>query len=290
MNKRFKSNNLHNNVTSSWLQKSLYQDIQKKWWKRFLLRIFISRIFSKIISFYLKSIFSRFHVKKIIVKNHIDTSLFHPSSFKSYNDFFVRTYKKINFDNSVSAFISPGEGQMCIFNINANSIFNIKNTPYHLRDLLKNDYLAEKYLNGFLVMLRLQVFDYHRYIFVDEGVQSKNNVKIQGRLHTVNPIAFKYFNVFSENSREYTILKTLNFGEIIQIEVGALLVGKINNHSIISFKKGQEKGFFSFGGSVIVLVIEPNKIKFNHLILNNSLIGIETKVNIGETIGFKLKQ
>ncbi|MDV3164167.1 MAG: phosphatidylserine decarboxylase, partial [Candidatus Phytoplasma australasiaticum] len=42
----------------------------------------------------------------------------------------------------------------------------------------------------FLVMLRLQVFDYHRYIFVDEGVQSKNNVKIQGRLHTVNPIAF----------------------------------------------------------------------------------------------------
>ncbi|MDV3171239.1 MAG: phosphatidylserine decarboxylase, partial [Candidatus Phytoplasma australasiaticum] len=168
--------------------------------------------------------------------------------------------------------------------------FNIKNTPYHLRDLLKNDYLAEKYLNGFLVMLRLQVFDYHRYIFVDEGVQSKNNVKIQGRLHTVNPIAFKYFNVFSENSREYTILKTLNFGEIIQIEIGALLVGKINNHSIISFKKGQEKGFFSFGGSVIVLVIEPNKIKFNQLILNNSLIGIETKVNIGETIGFKLKQ
>ncbi|MDV3177781.1 MAG: phosphatidylserine decarboxylase, partial [Candidatus Phytoplasma australasiaticum] len=120
--------------------------------------------------------------------------------------------------------------------------------------------------------------------------QHNQTPKIPAPTPTSNPLAIQYFNVFSENSREYTILKTLNFGEIIQIEIGALLVGKINNHSIISFKKGQEKGFFSFGGSVIVLVIEPNKIKFNQLILNNSLIGIETKVNIGETIGFKLKQ
>ncbi|MDO8059180.1 phosphatidylserine decarboxylase ['Crotalaria aegyptiaca' phytoplasma] len=289
MNFLFRTNNKHKQVTSSWLQKFLYQDIQKKWWKRFLLRIFISRIFSKIFSFYLNSIFSRIHVKKIIIKNRINTSLFTQNSFKSYNDFFIRVYKKINFDASHSTFISPGEGQIRIFNINADSFFNIKNTSYHLNDLLKNDYLVQKYLNGFLVMLRLQIFDYHRYIFVDQGIQDEKHVKIKGRLHTVNPIAFKYFNVFSENSREYTVLKTCNFGDIIQMEVGALLVGKINNHPIRSFQKGQEKGFFSFGGSVIVLLIEPNKIKFNQLILNNSQIGAETKVSIGETIGFKLK-
>ncbi|MFW8664431.1 phosphatidylserine decarboxylase, partial [Candidatus Phytoplasma citri] len=245
MNFLFRTNNKHKQVTSSWLQKFLYQDIQKKWWKRFLLRIFISHIFSKIFSFYLNSIFSRIHVKKIIIKNHINTSLFTQNSFKSYNDFFIRVYKKINFDASRLTFISPGEGQIRIFNINANSFFNIKNTSYHLNDLLKNDYLVQKYLNGFLVMLRLQIFDYHRYIFVDQGIQDEKHVKIKGRLHTVNPIAFKYFNVFSENSREYTILKTCNFGDIIQMEVGALLVGKINNHPICSFQKGQEKGFFS---------------------------------------------
>ncbi|MDO8057098.1 phosphatidylserine decarboxylase [Candidatus Phytoplasma gossypii] len=289
MNFLFRTNNKHKQVTSSWLQKFLYQDIQKKWWKRFLLRIFISRIFSKIFSFYLNSIFSRVHVKKIIIKNRINTGLFTKNSFKSYNDFFIRVYKKINFDASRSTFISPGEGQIRIFNINADSFFNIKNTSYHLNDLLKNDYLVQKYLNGFLVMLRLQIFDYHRYIFIDQGIQDEKRVKIKGKLHTVNPIAFKYFNVFSENSREYTILKTCNFGDIIQMEVGALLVGKINNHPIRSFQKGQEKGFFSFGGSVIVLLVEPNKIKFNQLILNNSQIGVETKVNIGETIGFKLK-
>ncbi|MDV3166143.1 MAG: phosphatidylserine decarboxylase ['Waltheria sp.' little leaf phytoplasma] len=289
MNFLFRTNNKNKPVTSSWLQKFLYQDIQKKWWKRFLLRIFISRIFSKIFSFYLNSIFSRIHVKKIIIQNRINTSLFTQNSFKSYNDFFIRVYKKIHFDASRLTFISPGEGQIRIFNINADSFFNIKNTSYHLNDLLKNDYLVQKYLNGFLVMLRLQIFDYHRYIFVDQGIQDEKHVKIKGRLHTVNPIAFKYFNVFSENSREYTVLKTCNFGDIIQMEVGALLVGKINNHPIRSFQKGQEKGFFSFGGSVIVLLIEPNKIKFNQLILNNSQIGVETKVNIGETIGFKLK-
>ncbi|MDO8064077.1 phosphatidylserine decarboxylase [Candidatus Phytoplasma bonamiae] len=289
MNFPFRSNEKHNQVKSSWLQKFLYQDIHKKWWKRFLLRIFISRLFSKIFSFYFNSIFSRIHIKNIIIKHQINTSLFTKNSFKSYNDFFIRTYKKINFDASRSAFISPGEGQIRIFNINAESIFNIKNTSYHLNDLLKNDYLVQKYLHGFLVMLRLQIFDYHRYIFVDQGIQDEKHVKIKGRLHTVNPIAFKYFNVFFENSREYTILKTFNFGDIIQIEVGALLVGQINNHPIHSFQKGEEKGFFSFGGSAIVLLIESNKIKFNQLILNNSQVGLETKVNIGETIGFKLK-
>ncbi|MDV3196859.1 MAG: phosphatidylserine decarboxylase [Pigeon pea little leaf phytoplasma] len=215
MNFPFRSNEKHNQLKSSWLQKFLYQDIHTKFWKRFLLRIFISRFFSKIFSFYFNSIFSRIHIKNVIIKHKINTSLFTKNSFKSYNDFFIRAYKKINFDASRSAFISPGEGQIRIFNINADSVFNIKNTSYHLNDLLKNDYLVQKYLNGFLVMLRLQIFDYHRYIFVDEGVQTKTNVKIKGRLHTVNPIAFKYFNVFSENSREYNILKTLNFGEII---------------------------------------------------------------------------
>ncbi|MGM1459003.1 MAG: phosphatidylserine decarboxylase, partial [Columbia Basin potato purple top phytoplasma] len=83
-------------------------------------------------------------------------------------------------------------------------------------------------------------------------------------------------------------LETKNFCTIIQIEVGALLVGKINNHPITSFQKGQEKGCFSFGGSTIILLIKKNKVIFEKIFIENSLKNIETKINIGDRLGYKI--
>ncbi|MDV3202491.1 MAG: phosphatidylserine decarboxylase [Candidatus Phytoplasma stylosanthis] len=121
---------------------------------------------------------------------------------------------------------------------------------------------------------------------MDDGIQKKENICfIKGKFHTINPIAFKYFNVFYENSREYNILHTINFGKLIQMEIGALLVSKINNHPIISFKKGQEKGYFSFGGSTIVLLLKKNVVFLENFILENSKKNIETKINLGDKIG-----
>ncbi|MDO8168049.1 phosphatidylserine decarboxylase [Candidatus Phytoplasma melaleucae] len=284
---KINKNNTDPKITSL-KQKILYHKIRKNWFKRFLLKIIVSKFFTKIISVYLKSPVSRIHINKMIKKTNIDINLFCKSEFYSYNDFFTRQYKKINFSKCSDDFISPGEGEICIYPINKKSIYNIKNTKYHLNDLLKNSRLADEYVNGFLVLLRLKDTDYHRYIFIDNGYQNKNTYKIKGKLHTVNPIAFQYFNVFKENSREYNILHTQNFGQIIQIEIGALLVGKINNHNIIHFKKGQEKGFFSFGGSTIVLLVKQDKVSFDQKIIKNTQNNKETKINIGEKIGLKI--
>lgn len=80
------------------------------------------------------------------------------------------------------------------------------------------------------------------------------NIRISGILHTVNPIAVESVPVYHENTREYCLLKTERFGTLIQMEVGAMMVGRIcNYHGPRYVKKGSEKGRFEFGGSTILL-------------------------------------
>ena len=136
------------------------------------------------------------------------------------------------------------------------------------------------------MIFRLCVDDYHRYSYFDSGKQEGNH-HINGVLHTVRPIALSEEKVFSQNDREWTILHTDNFGDVTQIEVGAMMVGKIVNHRCCnSFIRGEEKGYFKFGGSTIVLLI--NNIKIDDDILENSSSGIETIVKLGEKIGEKI--
>ena len=110
------------------------------------------------------------------------------------------------------------------------------------------------------------------------------NYKIAGELHTVRSISEKY-NVFSRNSREISILRTEHIGDVAQIEVGALLVGAIKNNEKEQFVKGEEKGYFEYGGSTIVLLFEEGRISLDEDIIEQSKLGIETKVSIGEKIG-----
>ncbi|TVY12377.1 phosphatidylserine decarboxylase [Candidatus Phytoplasma pini] len=285
-NKNTDINNNSSNEEINLLQKFFYSNLEKNFFKRLLIKIFVSRFFSFFISLYLKSFISKIHIKKTIKKNNINLELLEKKSFCSYNDFFVRKYKKIFFAKEPHFFISPSEGEISIYSISENSFFLIKGTRYHLSDLLKDEKLSSEYNNGFAVVLRLKPYNYHRYIFIDDGFVTKN-VKIKGKLHTVHPIVFKYFNVFKENNREYSILETKNFKKIVQIEIGALLVGKIHNHSILNFRKGQEKGFFSFGGSMIVLLIKFGLVDFNKKILINTQNKLETSFLLGQSIGVK---
>ncbi|WP_239682431.1 phosphatidylserine decarboxylase [Candidatus Phytoplasma phoenicium] len=265
-----------------------YSNLEKSFWKRLILRILSSHSFTFIFSLYFKTFISKIHIQKIVKQEKMNLRLFEKQKFTSYNDFFTRKYKKIGFCKEAEIFISPGEGFISIYPILPYSIYLIKNTKYHLSDFLKNNNLALNYNQGYIIVLRLAPTHYHRYIFVDNGIISHPSVKIKGKFHTVQPIAFNYYNVFHENSREYIILDTQNFGQIIQAEVGALLVGKINNHSIKNFHKGEEKGFFSIGGSTIILLVKPNKVKFEPYILKKTQENIETKVNIGNKIGTKI--
>ena len=256
---------------------------------RLIVRIFSIPLFSKLMGLFLDSKLSKFKIKSFIKKNNIDMSLYKEKDYKSFNDFFTREIKNIDYSKNKDDFISPCSSKLSVYDINEEGLYRIKNSYYRIKDLVNNDLIYKEFIGGKLLIFRLEATDYHRYIYIDKGSKEKN-VFVPGILNTVRPIVLKHFNIYKQNSREYTIMHTDNFDDVIQIEVGAIMVGKINNkHEEYTFKKGEEKGMFEFGGSTIVLMIKKDIVDLDSDILKNSSDGFETKVSVGESIGKRKK-
>ncbi len=243
---------------------------------------------SKVSSIYMNSKSSVKRIDKFIKKNKINMDDYPKREYLSFNDFFTRKILKNKrpFSKKQNDLISVADSKLLVYEINDKTEMIIKNKKYTLKELLRDKNLAGEYKGGLCLVFRLTVDDYHRYSFVDDGNVIKSK-KINGILHTVGPIAFRRYKVFKENQREYSVLNTKNFGKVIQMEVGALMVGKIVNYNIEKFHRGDEKGYFLFGGSTVVLIFKKDIVEIDEDILKNSSVGIETKVKLGETIGKK---
>ncbi len=256
---------------------------------RVLLKTLTAPAVSRIAGAFMDSRPSKLLIKPFIKRSGIDTSQYIMCGFRSYNDFFTRVVKpeKRPVDLTPEHLISPCDSKLTVYKISRNSIFRIKGSRYRVSDLLKNDFLANRYSGGYCLIFRLEVDDYHRYCYIDSGTKTDNTF-ISGELHTVNPIALARYNIYKRNSREYTVLHTDNFGDVVHVEVGAMMVGRIvNHHGEGAFSRGQEKGKFEFGGSTIVMLFGKDSIVPDTDILRNSAEGIETVVKYGEKIGRK---
>ncbi|MDE7105860.1 MAG: phosphatidylserine decarboxylase [Anaeroplasmataceae bacterium] len=253
---------------------------------RIILRILISPFVSKISGAYMSSFLSRMHIRRFIKKNHIFMEDYKEERFTSFNAFFTRKIKedKRPIEKNPNVLISPCDAKLSVYKIEEDSIFYIKNSYYRLDDLLENKTLAMEYQNGYCLIFRLGVDDYHRYCYMDDGSQEKN-ISIKGVFHTVHPISLEKYNFFKKNHRIYTILHTLHFGDIVQVEVGAMMVGKIKNHyEDYTFTRGEEKGYFMFGGSTIVLLVK-DIIEIDEDILIASQQNKEMTIRYGERVG-----
>ena len=255
---------------------------------RILLRPFISKWFSNLMALYMNSKYSIKRTNRFIEKNNINIYDYSKQKYKSYNDFFIRKIldgkRPINGRRDV--FISPCDSKLTVYKINEDLTLKIKGAYYSVDTLVNKDIMNE-YKGGYAFVFRLSTDNYHRYCYIDSG--SKNeNVHIDGVYHTVQPIALKHYNFYKTNTREYTVMNTNNFGKVIQVEVGAMGIGRIvNHHQEYKFKKGEEKGYFEFGGSTIVLLVKKGMVKVDDDIITNSAEDIETNVKYGEKIGIK---
>ncbi len=253
---------------------------------RVLLKVLTMRFVSKMGGAFLNTRFSKVLIGSFVRKNNINLEEF-GCDFKSFNDFFSRKiregYRPIA--NEENAFIAPSDGYLSAYKIRDGLVLPVKHSHYSISSLLKNEELTNKYKDGICLVFRLCVNHYHRYCYVDSGNKGKN-VFLSGRLHTVRPIALERYPVFVENAREYTILHTKNFGDVTQVEVGALFVGKIkNHHEEYTFSKGEEKGMFLFGGSTIILLLESNQVDISKEYFIKTEKGEEVSVKMGERIG-----
>ena len=253
---------------------------------RLILKLLVCRFVSRIVGWYMNSRLSVRMIKGFVETNNIDMTQYESKEWRSYNEFFTRRLADgaRNIDYDCNSFISPCDSKLSVYPINSDSVFYIKNSAYTVSDLLAEAKVAEEYEGGYCMIFRLCVDDYHRYCYFDGG-QKTMNIFIRGKLHTVNPIALDNCNIYARNCREYTVMQTENFGQVIQVEVGAMCVGKIKNwHQEHSFSRGEEKGMFEFGGSTVVLLVKKDMVRVDEDILSNSAEGIETVVKIGEKI------
>ncbi|MFR5865207.1 MAG: phosphatidylserine decarboxylase [Acutalibacteraceae bacterium] len=158
-------------------------------------------------------------------------------------------------------------------------------TPYSVGTLLRGPRAGAPFRGRLCLIFRLTVGDYHRYCFFDDGVVLGGRF-LPGVLHTVNPVALGGYDIYKENARAVTLLRTRSFGDAAQVEVGAMLVGRIcNTHTGGFFFRGQEKGYFEYGGSTVVLLLRHGAAELRRDILRNTADGVETRVRQGERIG-----
>jgi len=218
----------------------------------------------------------------------IDMSVAQKKEFSNFNDFFTRKLKADArpVDTSSTVVVSPADGKVLAYTDISNSWFIVKGVRFDVSSFLDNPDLAQKYHDGTLLIIRLAPVDYHRFHFPVSGSISPNK-KIDGDYYSVNPFALrKKAEIFCLNKREYSILSNSLFGDVVIAEVGATMVGSIEQtYKGSSVNKGEEKGYFKFGGSTVVLLFEKSKIHIDEDLLNNTAKGYETSVKMGERIG-----
>lgn len=255
------------------------------------------RIASKLYGIYCSMSVSRKKIDKFIRDFNVDMDRFQvpQGGFKSFNEFFYRKLKKdmIKIEREDRVLISPCDGKVLAYqNIDIDMILQVKDITYSLRELIADDEIAEEYNKGTCLIFRLCPSDYHRFHFVDYGICEKTN-KIKGCYYSVNPVALdKIEKLFCENKREWSIFHSKNFGDILYVEVGATFVGSIvqtykPNEEV---KRGDEKGYFKFGASTVILFFKENTVIIDDDILEQTQKGYETYVYMGEKIGVKREE
>lgn len=221
----------------------------------------------------------------------IDLSIAQKQEFESFNDFFTRELKPesrpIIQDSNVV--VSPADGKVLAYADISMQDFIVKGYKFNIGEFLNDTTLAKKYKDGSLMLFRLCPVDYHRFHFPVGGKISAVTV-IDGDYYSVNPIAVKKIvEVFCENKREYVTISNQEFGDVVMVEVGATMVGSIvQTYTGDKVLKGEEKGFFKFGGSSVILLFEKGKVRIDDDLLINTDNNLETEVRMGERIGVSL--
>lgn len=219
----------------------------------------------------------------------INTSEFLESveSYQSFNDFFIRKLKPTSRALCPHAII-PADGRYTFYpELSAQDEFDVKGKSFNIHSILKDPELAKRYAGGSLCIARLCPIDCHRFYFPIDCIPNKARL-INGKLYSVNPIATKDNPwIWGANRRMLTLLDSKEYGQVAFLEIGATNVGSIiqTYEPNTAQLKGNEKGYFSFGGSALLIFFEKGRIQFDADLLAASRQGLEIRCLIGQSLG-----
>lgn len=188
-----------------------------------------------------------------------------PDSFKSFNEFFYRKLKPEArpICSEAGSIAFPADGRhLAVPSLSEGNQFFVKGQRFDLAKLLGSEASSERYLGGTLVLSRLCPVDYHRYHYCTKGNASDTRL-LNGPLYSVSPVALrKNLDYLWRNKRTLTEIETLDHGTVLQMEIGATNVGSIQQTADPGpVEKGQEKGYFAFGGSAVITLFEPARVR-----------------------------
>jgi phosphatidylserine decarboxylase len=223
-----------------------------------------------------------------------------PNSYETLNQLFTRALiKKRDFDISKNSIISPTDSYISqCGQLENETLMQIKGMEYNVKELLTiHSGYADKMINGSYINFYLSPKDYHRY-HAPYFFNLKKLIHVPGKLYPVNfTYLKKQLNLFIENER--VILECEYEGKYFYlIFVGALNVGKMvfnfeskvntnsNTNEIkvyeyedMTFKKGDELGYFEMG-STVVMITEENFMSID--------VQTDIKVKFAQTISTRL--
>lgn len=269
------------------------------WWLYYpivgaALRFFaIRRVSAQIMRWYYTSALSKRKIHPFIAKHEVKLQDFVVPflGYSSFNDFFIRRLipgiRPI--DGRPRSIISPADCKVLAYQaLTQELLFFVKYLPFTLKTFLVDQQLATTYDGGSMLIFRLAPYDYHRFHMPVDGKIGKI-IEVSGLYHSVNPLVYKRgICSLVTNKRVIIPLHTKNSGTILMIPVGALAVGKIELTCSEgdALGKGDEVGYFEFGGSTVVVLCPPGFMKIDEVLVDHTNHGFETAITVGKKVGF----
>ncbi|KAH0832848.1 phosphatidylserine decarboxylase-domain-containing protein [Lanmaoa asiatica] len=183
---------------------------------------------------------------------------------ETFNEFFYRKLKPgtrpIDSPDDPTRLVSAADCRLMVFEtVSEATRLWIKGRDFTIGRLLGDAYReeAERYVGGALAIFRLAPQDYHRFHVPVDGVIGRM-VDIAGEYYTVNPQAIRSaLDVYGENARKIVPIESAEFGCVMAVCVGAMMVGSIQTtvHEGQHVTRGEELGYFAFGGCFLFRVV-----------------------------------
>jgi phosphatidylserine decarboxylase len=210
-------------------------------------------------------------------------------AYGSFNEFFYRKLKPearpVDWGREFAVF--PADGRhLAIADVDAARDFYIKGQRFDLARFLGDASLAAEFAGGAMLISRLCPVDYHRYHF-PVGGEAGAPVRIAGHLRSVSPLALRgRLAILWENKRTCTLVDSLDFGKVAVVAIGATCVGSMEStYAPGPVTKGAEKGYFRFGGSCVVTLFQPGRIRFDDDLLEHAGQQREVYAKMGQRCG-----
>lgn len=257
--------------------------------------LFKRKLFSVLWGRLMRQRYSQKYILPFVKKYRIDTEILEKkvTEFRTFDEFFSR---KIRLSarpivNTPESVVFPCDGRhLLISDCKHLPNFFVKGQQFSLHSLILNSELEKEFADGPVVISRLSPVDYHRFHFPCNA-SIRKIYKINGDYKSVSPLAtMRNIQIFFENKRIISVLNSPEIGPFLMVEVGATCVGSITQTAKVGvlYNKGDEKGFFSFGGSTVLTIFQKDKIDFSQDFKQMSSNGIEMFALMGDDMGKKI--